>query len=163
MSADLHLVPDPEPPGSDPEPSAPSPIRVALVDDHVLVRRSLGLLLEGEGDIQVVSEADNLVSATHRVDERKTDVLVLDFRLPGGPSGEMIGKLRRRFPATQIVVLTMHNNPAFAGYAIAAGALGFVRKELADAELPAAVRAAARREVYVSPEVLVGSVGSRAF
>jgi two-component system response regulator NreC len=73
--------------------------------------------------------------------------------MPDGSSIETIGKLRERVPDTQIVVLTMDDSPVFAQRAIAAGALGFVLKDLADGDLPQAVRAAARDEEYVSPRV----------
>jgi Response regulator containing a CheY-like receiver domain and an HTH DNA-binding domain len=157
MSADLRLVPPPVP---DREPSTPSPIRVALVDDHVLMRRSLRLLLEGEEGIEVVAEADSLELGVRQAEGGKPNVLVLDYRIPDGLGAEAIGKLRRRAPGTGVVVITMHDNPAFAAHVIAAGALGFVRKELSDSELPQAVRAAARGEVYVSPQVAERPDGS---
>ena len=148
MSATLRLLPRVEDDAREIRP----PIRVALVDDHATVRRSLRLLLDDEEGVEVLFEDDDLSSATTRVRARRPDVLVLDFRMPGVPSGEMIAALRLCAPRTQIIVLTMLDNPAFAGVAIAAGALGFVRKDLADAELPEAVRTVARGEVYVSPE-----------
>jgi two-component system response regulator NreC len=80
-------------------------------------------------------------------------VLVLDLRMGGGSSIEAIRSLSERVPATKIVVLTMEDNPVFAQRALAAGALGFVAKDLADSELPQAVRAASRGEEYVSPRV----------
>jgi len=66
---------------------------------------------------------------------------------------ETIRQLRERAPATQIVVTTMQENPAFAQRAFAAGALGFVVKDRADEELPCAVRTAARGEEFVSPPI----------
>jgi two-component system, NarL family, response regulator NreC len=79
-------------------------------------------------------------------------VLVLDLRIQGA-SNEAIGELRERAPETQLVVLTMSDSPVFAQHALACGALGFVLKELADGELPQAVRAAASGSEYVSPRV----------
>jgi two-component system, NarL family, response regulator NreC len=78
---------------------------------------------------------------------------VLDLSMPGGSSLETIGKLRERVPDTQVVVPTMDDSPVFAQRALATGALGFVLKELADTDLPEAIRAAARGEEYVSPRV----------
>jgi two-component system response regulator NreC len=123
-----------------------------LADDHDLMLRSLGLLLEGENDVDVIAEAGDLTSAEGYVRRHKPHVLVLDLHLSGG-SIAMIGRLRTEAPDTEIVVLTMKDNPVFAEHALASGALGFVLKELADAELPLAVRAAARGEQYVSPRV----------
>ncbi len=84
---------------------------------------------------------------------RQPQVLVLDLHMPGGSSIEAISRLRERAPDTKIVVITMDEDPAFAQRAFAAGALGFVAKELADEELPAAVRAAAHGEEFVSPRI----------
>jgi len=151
MAAYLHLAPSPT--ETDLNPALPSPIRVVLADDHILMRRSLRLLLDGEEGIEVIAEADNLASAVRHVHGHKPHVLVLDLRMPGGSSIETISKLRERAPDTQVVVLTMEDNPVFAQRALASGALGFVLKEVADGELPQAVCAAARGEEYVSPRV----------
>jgi two-component system response regulator NreC len=151
MAAHLHLAPAVTETGR--VVSAASPIRVVLADDHALMLRSLRLLLEGERDVDVIAEADDLTSAERHVRDQSPHVLVLDLHLHGGSSIEMIGRLREEAPDTQIVVLTMKDNPVFAEHALASGALGFVLKELADSELPQAVRAAARGEEYVSPRV----------
>jgi two-component system response regulator NreC len=129
------------------------PVRVVLADDHALMRRSLRLLLDGERDVEVIAEASDLDSAVRHVQDDRPQVLVLDLSMPDGSSIEAIGKLRKRVPETQIVALTMDDNPVFAQRALAAGALGFVVKELADDELPQAVRAAARGEKYISPRM----------
>jgi len=159
MGGHLRLVDDPTrtvaPDGKGASASAPAnlPIRVVLADDHALMRRSLKLLLEGEHDVEVIGEADDLPAVARQVDEHRPHVLVLDLGMPGGSSIEEIGLLRERRPDTQIVVVTMKDSPVFAQRAFAAGAVGFVAKDLADDELPAAVRAAARGEEYVSPRV----------
>jgi two-component system response regulator NreC len=128
-------------------------IRVVLADSHALMRRSLRLLLDGEDDVEVVGEAEDLASVVRHVEGDQPQVLLLDLSMPGGSSVEAIGQLRERVPATQVVALTMEDDPVFAQRALAAGALGFVAKELADEELPPAVRAAARGEEYISPRV----------
>jgi two-component system response regulator NreC len=134
--------------------AAPAPIRVVLADDHALMRHGLRLTLDGEQDVEVVAEADDLASARHQVHLRKPDVLVLDLRMRGGSSVEMISALRKQAPDTKVVMLSMNDSHAFARHALAAGALGFVLKELADDELPEAVHAAARGEQYISPHVV---------
>jgi two-component system response regulator NreC len=129
------------------------PIQVIVADDHGLLRRSLRLLLDHECDLDVIAEAEDLASTERHVERLRPAVLVLDLRMPGGSSVEVIGRLRERVPETQIVVLTMERNAGFARRALAAGALGFVLKDQADVELPAAVRAAAHAQEYVSPSV----------
>jgi two-component system response regulator NreC len=151
MAAHLHLAPALAEP--DVDVSAASPIRVVLADGHALMRHSLRLLLEGENGMEVIAEAADLASALSHVDGQQPHVLVLDLRIPGGSSIETISKLRERAPHTQIVVLTMKDSPVFAQHALSSGALGFVLKELADSELPQAVRAAARGQEYISARV----------
>jgi two-component system response regulator NreC len=83
-------------------------------------------------------------------------VVVLDLQMPGGPSIEVIRRLREYAPDTNVVVLTTERSPAFAQRAINTGAVGFVLKDTADIELPEAVRRAAQGEEYVSPHVAAG-------
>ncbi len=128
-------------------------VRVVLADDHDLMRSSLRQLLDHEQDVEVIAEADDLESVLRQVRAYRPHVLVLDLSLSGGSRSEAIGELRDRAPATEIVVLTMEDNPVFVQRAFAAGALGFVLKDLADIELPQAIRAAARGEEYISPRV----------
>jgi two-component system response regulator NreC len=149
--AHLHLAPSPAGTGS--VTHAGAPIRVVLADDHSLMRRGLRFLLDGEDGVEVIAEAVDLASVVRLVHSYKPHVLVLDLSLPDGSSFETIGKLRERAPDTQIVVLTMDDSPVFAQRALATGALGFVMKDLADSDLPQAVRAAARGEEYVSPRL----------
>ena len=126
---------------------------MVVADDHALIRRSVRLLLEGEDDLELVGEADDIRSAAHHVNGRHPNVLVLDLGMPGGSSIEAIGELRETAPQTQIVVMTMEESPVFAQRALAAGALGYVSKELADGELARAVRAAAAGQQYVCPSL----------
>jgi len=127
-------------------------IRVVIADDHSLLRRGLRQLLEDES-IEVVAEAGDLDAAQRFVRGHRPDVLVLDLNMPGGSSLEAIAPMRAESPGTQIVVLTMQNEPAYARQALSAGALGYVLKEAADAELVEAVRAAAAGESYLNPRL----------
>jgi two-component system response regulator NreC len=128
-------------------------IRIVIADDHSVVRRGLRQLLEGESGFDVVAEADDVESARRYVRGHHPDVLVLDLNMPGESSLEAIPSIREEAPGTQIVVLTMQNEPAYARQALSAGVLGYVLKEAADAELVEAVRAAARGESYLNPRL----------
>jgi two-component system response regulator NreC len=128
-------------------------IRIVLADDHAVVRSGLRLLLDSEPDFEVVAEASDVESAKRCVRGHHPAVLVLDLNMPGGSSLEAIPASREESPNTQIVVLTMQQEPAFARRALAGGALGYVLKEAADDELVEALHRAAAGEGFVSPRL----------
>lgn len=127
------------------------PIRIVIADDHAVVRSGLRLLLEAEADFEVVAEAGDVDAARRYVRGHHPAVLVLDLNMPGGSSLDAIPLLRSEAPETQIVILTMQEEPAFARQALSAGAAGYVLKEAADSELVEAVRRAAAGETYLNP------------
>jgi two-component system, NarL family, response regulator NreC len=128
-------------------------IRIVLADDHAVVRSGLRLLLDAEPGLEVVAEAGDVEAARRYVRGHHPAVLVLDLNMPGGSSLEAIPAIRSESPGTQIVVLTMQQEPAFAREALGAGALGYVLKEAADQELVQAVRNAAGGEHYLNPRL----------
>jgi two-component system response regulator NreC len=148
-----HLQLAPEPNDGDADTVQALPISVVLAEDHAGLRRSLRQLLDGETDVKVIAEATDLAAVAKHVHRHQPRVLILDLNMPGGSSIETMGELRERASATEIVVMTMQENPVFAQRAFAAGAIGFVAKDMAAEELPAAVRAAACGEEYVSPRL----------
>ncbi len=129
------------------------PIRVAIAVYHAMMRRGLRLLLEAEQGIDVVAVASDTSTIEQEVEHCRADVLVLDLRVARGASVEAIRNFRALAPGAAIVALTMDESPVFAQQALEAGALGFVLKDRADADLPEAVRRAARGESYESPRV----------
>ena len=128
-------------------------ITIVIADDHGVVRAGLRLLLEAEAGFEVVAEAEDVSSARHYVRARRPAVLVLDLNMPGESSLAAIPHLREETPETQIVVLTMQDDPAFAREALKAGAAGYVLKRSAEDELIEAVRLAARGEPYINPQL----------
>ncbi len=133
--------------------SAMPRIRIVLADDHEVVRSGLRLLLESEPDLEVVAEAGDVESARRYVRGHHPAVLVLDLNMPGGSTLETIPSIREESPATQIVVLTAHREPALAREALSAGSLGYVLKDAANDELVEAVRAAAVGESFLDPRL----------
>jgi two-component system response regulator NreC len=128
-------------------------ITIVLADDHAIVRRGLRQLLEAQAGFEVLAEAEDIDGARRYVRGHHPDVLVLDLNMPGEASIDAIPSLREEFPQTQIVVLTMQNEPAYARAALSAGVLGYVLKESADTELIDAVRAAVAGEMYLNPRL----------
>jgi len=137
-------------PGGD---SVETTTTLVLADDHTVVRSALKMLLEAEPGFEVVAEAGDADAAKRYVLGHKPTVLVLDLNMPGRPSLEVIPEIREASPATEIVVLTMQNEPAFARKALQAGVRGYVLKEAADTELVQAVRSAAAGETYLQPSL----------
>jgi DNA-binding NarL/FixJ family response regulator len=133
------------------EPRAQNTVVVA--DDHAGMRRSLRALMESTPDIAVAAEAGDLALMRQHVIGHRPDVLVVDLHMSEGSSVQAVSELRRQVPATHVVVVSMEDSPGFAQRALAAGASGYVLKELAAEDLPAAVRAAAAGEEYVSEPV----------
>jgi two-component system, NarL family, response regulator NreC len=128
-------------------------IRIVLADDHAVVRSGLRMLLDSESGFEVVAEASDVESARRYVRGHHPQVLVLDLNMPGGSSLQAIPEIRAESPETQIVVLTMQKEPAFAREALGAGALGYVLKEAADVELVEAITRAAAGESYLNPRL----------
>ncbi len=129
------------------------PIRVVIADDHAVVRRGLRQVLDAENDFEVVAEAADLESARRYTRGHRPDVLVLDLNMPGGSSLDGIPEIRAESPDTQIVVLTVQNEPAYARHALGAGAIGYVLKESAESELVEAIRRAAAGDPYLNPRL----------
>jgi two-component system response regulator NreC len=126
---------------------------VVIADDHAVVRSGLRTLLDAEPGFEVTGEAADVRTAMTYVRAQRPAVLVLDLNMPGEPSLPAIPEFLEASPGTAIVVLTMQNDPAFAREALRAGALGYVLKESANAELVEAVRAAVAGQTYLQPQL----------
>lgn len=129
-----------------------APIRLVLADDHAAVLRSLRAVLDGEEDIEVIGEAQDLATVIGLLAEDPA-VLALDPALRGEPGVETLRRLHALAPGAHIVVLTMDDDARLAKRAFAAGACAFVLKELAATELPEAVRDACAGRCYASPRI----------
>jgi two-component system invasion response regulator UvrY len=128
-------------------------IKVIIADDHAMVLRGLKETLEDEPDIRVVAEATTGREALDAAVRPGWDVLVLDISMPEMNGLEVIGELRRRRPKVAVLVLSMHPEEQFAVRCLEAGALGYLNKESAAAELVRAVRVVAAGRRYVSRDL----------
>jgi DNA-binding NarL/FixJ family response regulator len=128
-------------------------IRVAIVDDHSLVREGLRLILDREHDIEVVGEASDAATALTLAANRKPHVMVVDISLGESDGVSLIRDLASRFPKIRLVTLTMHEHEETVRQAFLAGAAGYVVKGAPSADLIAAVRAVARDQRYIHPVV----------
>ncbi len=126
-----------------------SPIRVLIADDHAVLRSGLTMLLAAQGDLAVVGEAGDGNEAVAKTRDLRPDLVLLDLSMPGPPGGEVIRQVLRASPKTRVLVLTMHDDPAYLASAMLAGAAGYVVKKVADTELIQAIRAVHAGRTFV--------------
>ena len=130
-----------------------SPIRVLLVDDHAVVRAGLRLFLADQADLEVVGEAEDGASAVALAQELRPDVVLMDLRMPRLDGIEATRQIRAALPQTAVVVLTTYTDTANVGQAIAAGAIGYVPKDVPPSELAMTIREAAHGVLHLAPIV----------
>ena len=126
-----------------------TPLRVALADDHAVVRTGYRRLLELEPDVAVVAEfgdADAAYDALTQAGPGAIDLLILDLSMPGRSGLDLLRRLSIRLPALRVLVFSMHDSAAMIGQCLGAGAAGFVSKSSAPEELVDAVRRVAAGE-----------------
>ena len=118
-----------------------TPIRLLIADDHAVLRSGLRMLLEVQRDMAVAGEAGDGAEVLEKARALQPDIVLMDLSMPGPHSGEVIRQVLRASPKTRVLVLTMHDDPAYLASAMAAGAAGYVVKKVADSELLTAIRA----------------------
>jgi len=133
--------------------SAPNAIRIALVDDHRLVRDGLRLLVENEIDLTVVGEAEDRQQAFVLIEREQPDVVLLDISLGDQDAIPLIAEVQSRWPAIQILVLTMHSDAETVRQSLAAGVAGYLVKGAFATELTQAIRAVASGERYLHSSI----------
>ncbi|MFJ6212853.1 response regulator [Streptomyces sp. NPDC092296] len=134
-----------------PTESRPAKTRILLADDHVLVRRGVRLILDGEPDLQVVAEAGDGAEAVEAARAQPVDLAVLDVAMPRMTGLQAARELSRLQPGLRILMLTMYDNEQYFFEALKAGACGYVLKSVADRDLVEACRAAMRGESFLYP------------
>ena len=110
-------------------------LRIALADDHHLIRSGLKLLLGSNETLSIVGEASDGASALLLVEQLQPDILLLDLAMPGMDGLECLRELKRRNLPTRVIVLTMFEDENYVLAAMSAGALGYVQKSAIDTEL----------------------------
>jgi DNA-binding NarL/FixJ family response regulator len=124
--------------------------RVVIVDDHPLLRKGIGQLINNEKDLQVVGEAEDAHKALTTIENTKPDVALIDISL-GGTSGiELLKNIKVRFPKLQVLVLSMHDESVYAHRALRAGASGYIMKGEGTEKVLTALRKILNGEVNLS-------------
>ena len=127
-------------------------IRVFLVDDHEIVRRGVGSLLDDEDGVEVVGEAGTAARALARIPALAPDVVVLDVRLPDGDGVTVCREIRSLLPQTRILMLTSYSDDEALYGAVMAGASGYILKQIHGTDLVGAVRTVAQGRSLLDPE-----------
>ena len=129
------------------------PLRIALLDDHVIFREGLRALILAHADLQVVAEAGEAREIYPLIEAAAPQVAVVDVSLPGSSGITATQEIVRRWPQCRVLVLTMHVAPEHAVRAFAAGATGYAIKEQSAVEIIDAIRAVAAGRRYVAPSI----------
>ena len=128
-------------------------LKVMLVDDHEIVRQGLRALLEAEGDIEVVAEADSGPGAVSLASAHRPDVVVMDVRMPEGSGVDACRAIRDERPEAQVIMLTSFSDDEALFNSIMAGAAGFVLKQIRGRDLIDAIRTVADGKSLLDPDV----------
>lgn len=126
---------------------------VFLVDDHPLVREWLTTLINQLSDLRVCGEAAAAEQALAGIRATKPDIAIVDLALPEGSGLALIKSIKAAFPATAIVVLSMHDERFYAERAFRAGARGYVMKGESTSSIAAAIREVLSGRLYLSPRM----------
>jgi NarL family two-component system response regulator YdfI len=130
------------------------PIRVLIADDHLVVREGLRLILGISKEFKLVGEAGDGAMAVRLVGELKPDVVLMDLRMPGMDGLEAIERIHTEWPQIAVVILTTYNEDDLMIRGLRAGARGYLLKDTSREALLDAVRAAARGETLLQPDIM---------
>src|SRR5207245_9600824 len=130
--------------------------RVMLVDDHELVRQGIATMLSSSPDIQVVGEAKTGREALEMARTQLPDIVLMDVRMPDMDGLEATRRIKEERPRTAVIMVTMHDNPAYLREAVRAGAAGYLLKDVSKDELLDAIRQVATGGAFIESQMLKG-------
>ena len=132
--------------------SAPTPIRVMVVDDHDVVRRGLAAFLKSKVDLELVGEASDGEDALHTCDQVQPDVILMDLVMPKMNGAAATRAIRERHPNVQVIALTSFQEKKLVHEALQAGAISYLLKNVSVDDLAEAIRAAYAGRPTLAPE-----------
>jgi two-component system response regulator NreC len=128
-------------------------IKVVIADDHTIVREGLKMILDRVPEISVVAEAGNGLEAISLVGKLKPEVVVMDVLMPELDGIESTRRIKRDYPETEIIALSMYADKHFISEMFKAGAKGFLLKDCASTELVEAVYTVRNGDTYLGPSI----------
>lgn len=128
-------------------------MRVILTDDHKVVRDGLRWMLSGEEDVEIVGEAESGEMLIDLLASTQADVVLLDVRMPGMGGLDALAVITAQNPDVSVIVLSMHDEPAYVRRAIESGAAGYLLKNANRAEILEALRSVHAGRAYVQAQL----------
>jgi two-component system, NarL family, response regulator NreC len=128
-------------------------IRIVIADDHAILRAGLKMLINAQPDMEVIAEAPDGDRAVQAARDTRPDVALLDLTMPRSGGMGALAEISRCCSDTRVLVLSMHDDPAYLRSVLASGASGYVSKRAIDTELLAAIRAVHRGGVFIDPSL----------
>jgi DNA-binding NarL/FixJ family response regulator len=127
--------------------------RILIVEDHAMLRAGLRALLSQDQDIEIVGEADNGRDAVRMIGVLAPHLVLMDLSMPGMNGIEALTDIKRRYPATRVLILTIHKTDEYIHESLRAGADGYILKDATQDELRIAVRSVLNGKTYLSPDI----------
>jgi two-component system response regulator NreC len=128
-------------------------IRILIVDDHAVVRAGIRVYLNAQDDIEVVGEAESGKESLLQIQELHPDVVLMDISMPEMGGIEATHTIKKTYPETQILALTMHDDSRYFFQMLKEGALGYVVKGANPSHLVDAIRAVYKGKAYIVPDL----------
>jgi DNA-binding NarL/FixJ family response regulator len=128
-------------------------ISVLLAEDHTIVRQGLRLLVEADGDMEIIGEARTGREALRLTHELRPDVIVMDIAMPLLNGLEATRQILKAFPGTKILILSAHSDPQYVEQVVVAGALGYLVKQSSGDVLAKAIRELHQGRTFFTPSI----------
>jgi DNA-binding NarL/FixJ family response regulator len=128
-------------------------ITVLLVEDHMIVRQGLRLLIQADGDITIVGEAKTGREAVRMTSELRPEIVVMDIAMPLLNGLEATKQILKAFPATKVLILSAHSDPEYVEQVVKAGALGYLVKQSSGEVVARAIREVQKGKLFFTPSI----------
>lgn len=129
-------------------------IKVMLADDHILIREGIRQLLEFDGNIDVIDEANDGEECLEKLEKSKPEVLLLDINMPKKNGVEVLQEIKRKGINVKVLILTVHNEVEYLLKAVDIGVDGYLLKDSDLSELKKAINAVYNGENYIQPNLV---------
>ena len=127
--------------------------RIVIAEDHTILREGLRALLAHHSDLEITGEAEDGLEAIRRVEKLMPDLLLMDLSMPRMSGMAALKDIKKRFPETKVIILTVHKTEEYILAALQAGADGYVLKDATHDELIMAIRIVLDGKPYLSPGI----------